>query len=180
MREESRSGRGMGGKGVGDDAYLKRDPRTKQRKITMFQLNTGLSAYKLRGFIAENSKVYFSTVDIGLILGEEDLLDYAYHLASCKANEITKVFGHLAPSAWMVTYNSLIDKLSLALPSDPEFVTLEVRLLGLLKYGYVSVTQVEKNIVHLVEDSLNGKLFMEWVAQEKIRLRTFPPSYLEP
>lgn len=132
----------------------------------LFLSHPGLSLY---GAIGKHGKLYFSAMDVGLVLGEENLLQWVKKVASCKLSDV--IPESYLSNEWMIEENALMTLLSLRIMIKTN-IPLENKLLKIFRFGHVSVVRIKPNFWELEECSPGrGKLFSLWLQLWKIEMQ---------
>lgn len=140
-----------------------------------FRLGLTSDFHSIFGAVGKNGKLYFSAVDIGLVLRRSNILGWAEKVASCKLGEISPGCDSLLENDWMIEYNGLLNILAIQL-SMASKTKFQKHLYHVLEFGYVRRVGELNNVLQLEECcSKNGQLFTSLMLEWKEDTLQTPP-----
>lgn len=121
--------------------------------------------FSILGVIGRNGKVYFSSVDIALLIGQHNIDRWAKGISNCKLSEILPDCNQALKNVWVIEQTALFHFLAYRMFSGYR-ADKEKTLYELLEYGHVRLCGQVANVVHLETCSApNGKLLIEYLKE---------------
>lgn len=125
--------------------------------------------FSILGVIGRNGKVYFSTVDIALLIGQHKIDRWAKDISNCRLGEILPDCSQDLKSVWVIEHTALFHFLAYRMLSGYK-ADKEKTLYDLLEYGHVRSCGRVANIVHLEACSAsNGKVLIEYLKEYRAK-----------
>lgn len=135
------------------------------------------SFHHLLGGIGRNGKVYFSAVDVGLILGEPNVDSWAASVASCQWIDILTGCNSLLASGWVIEQHALYTLLMLKLFTFHS-TRIASDLLNVLTQTHFREVSTVHEVIQLEECAIQeGKPFSAW--RNEFRTFVFQPPQLD-
>lgn len=158
----------------------------------MFIVSVLDNPHTLVGFVSDNGKMYFTTIDVARFLHVENVYGFAEHIGTCQIRNITDRFGNANQNEWCIEYQALINRLEtmIIVNSERQRSNEEtLRLLMFIKFGKVRVVETVDSVTFLKEDATSPENFVTWMLNQRaasmnsvspFRAAIFFPSLTKP
>lgn len=146
--------------------------RTSQEKMHFVLRFLSRHFHRVLGGVGRNGKVYFSAIDVGLVLGQT--LGWAEAVASCQWKDILPECDPLFASEWVIEQYALEQLLRfrrLTLPSSE----VEQTFLQVLNLRHFRQVHTDHDLIQLEECTVHeGKPFPIW--RNEFRISVLQPA----
>lgn len=122
--------------------------------------------FNIFGVVAQNGKIYFSTLDLAHVMGQLNLVHWSQTVASCRLKDIMPDCDSFRQYEWLIEHHALLQLIMIRISTKPQHEA-ELNLWDLLERRHVRVvtSPIERNAVTQMEECImhEGKPFRAWI-----------------